>query len=242
MKKKWIILFMLVPLLFSNCDGSSEVPDADKESIKVYMDYSSLDILKSSISEILEFDTEFIEVDEKANAFVITGKKEGSTTLLCKDGKGKKKMILVSIRLVLNINRWSFDDYSADIVCSDPKIHDEIMVDLENYIFQCRKSGKTPSTILLKPTKKFELKRHSGDNVQVLEGTYSYDLSNLFLAINSGQKMTCMFSVVEELPMSWDATLIHDLTESYKIKYPDNVDKVKIIYSISTGKILLGDS
>lgn len=94
MKKKLIVLLMFIPLLFSNCDDSNQVPDVYNESVKVYMDYGSIEISKSNISKILDFDEEIIDVVEEDNVFVIKGKKEGSTLLQASDIKGMKKRFM----------------------------------------------------------------------------------------------------------------------------------------------------
>lgn len=240
MKKKLIVLLMFIPMLFSNCDDSNQVPDVYNESVKVYMDYGSIEISKSSISKILDFDGEIIEVVDNENVFVITGKKEGPTLLQVSDAKGRKKSIRVSVFLALKVNRWSFDKYLIDIDCTDSNVRDEIMADLENHIIQCRASGQNPSSIIFKAANIFDLAMYSGDDMQTLKGTYSYDLTNLILSNSSGEVMTCLFSIDEELPMSWNATLIHDLTDSYKAMYPDMVNRVVVNYSMSAAKIMAG--
>lgn len=231
---------MFIPLLFSNCDGGDQVPDTNNESVAVYMDYGRIEIPKSSISKVLDFDEEIIEVVEEENVFAITGKKEGSTVLQANDSRGKRKSIHVSVFLALKVNRWSFDKYSVDIDCTDSGTRDNIMADLENHILQCRESGKNPSSILLKSANVFEMKVYTDNEFQTLKGTYTYDLANLVLTINTGETMTCRFSIIEELPMSWDAILTHDMTEKYKAMYPDKVNEVMIRYSVSAAKILLG--
>lgn len=240
MKNLCIALSMLAPFLFSNCDGSDQEPNTNSESVKVYMDYGRIEIPKSSISKVLDFDEEIIEVIEEENVFAITGKKEGSTVLQANDTRGKKKLIHVSVFLVLNVNRWSFDKYSVDIDCADSGIRDKIITDLKSHIFQCRESGENPSSVLFKSANTFDMKVYAGDEFQTLKGTYTYDLTNLVLTTSTDETMTCRFSVVEELPMSWDATLTHDLTESYKALYPDKVNRVIVNYSVSAAKILSG--
>ena len=218
MKKKLIVLLMFIPLLFSNCDGGDPALDTNDKGVIIYMDYGNLEIPKSSISEVLEFDQEFVEVNEMENVFAITGKKEGLTTLRVKDEKERKKDILVSVRLGININRWYFEGHFVDIDCLDPLIYNEIMADLDNHTIQGWASGNE-SSVIFNATNTFKLECCSGDNVQTLKGTYSYDLSNLILTITSGETMACRFSIVEELPMSWNAILTHDLTESYKLRF-----------------------
>lgn len=240
MKNLWIILLMFTPLLFSNCDGSDQVPDTSDESVTVYMDYGSIEISKSSISKILDFDGEIIEVVDNENVFVITGKKEGSTLLQVSDAKGRKKSIHVSVFLALKVNRWSFDKYLIDIDCTDSNVRDEILADLENHIIQCRASGQNPSSIIFKVSNIFDLVMCSGSDIQTLKGTYSYDLTNLTLSYSSGEVMTCIFSIDEELPMSWNATMVHDLTDNYKVMYPDKVNRVMVNYSMSAAKIMAG--
>lgn len=150
---------MFTPLLFSNCDGSDQVPDTNDESVTVYMDYGSIEISKSSISKIIDFDGEIIEVVDNENVFVITGKKEGSTLLQVSDAKGRKKSIRVSVFLALKVNRWSFDKYLIDIDCTDSNVRDEILADLENHIIQCRASGQNPSSIIFKVSNIFQTYR-----------------------------------------------------------------------------------
>lgn len=240
MKKKLIVLLMFIPLLFSNCDDSDQAPDVSDESVKVYMDYGSIEISKSNISKILDFDEEIIDVVEEDNVFVIKGKKEGSTLLQASDIKGMKKKIHVSVFLVLNVNRWSFDNYSVDIDCADPGLRENIMADLGNHIVQCRESGNNLSSIIFISPNIFDMEMYAGGDSHLLNGYYKYDLTNLFLSISSEKIMTCRFSDIEELPMSWNATLTHDLTESYKAMYPGKVNKVMVNYSVSAAKILLG--
>lgn len=231
---------MFIPLLFSNCDDSNQVPDVSNESVKVYMNYGSIEISKSNISKILDFDEEIIDVVEEDNVFIIKGKKEGSTLLQVNDIKGSKKMIHVSVFLVLNVNRWSFDNYSVDIDCADPGLWENIMADLGNHIVQCRESGNNLSSIMFKSPNIFDMEVYAGGNSYSMNGNYNYDLTNIILSIGSEKVMTCRFSGIEELPMSWNATLTHDLTESYKAMYPGKVNKVMVNYSVSAAKILLG--
>ena len=160
------------------------------------------------------------------------------------------KMVYISTDYVFDgqgIKPWQPDckDYKPLNVYGQTKLGGELAVSntLSKYFivriaWVFGKNGNNFIKTMLNVGKKFDTLKVVND--QIGTPTYTYDLANLVLTINTGETMTCRFSIIEELPMSWDAILTHDMTEKYKAMYPDKVNEVMIRYSVSAAKILLG--
>lgn len=240
MKRSVFNLLMLMVAIVTSCSDDNMFPTVEKEDVTIYLDYNNLEKVPApAFSSIISFDNEIVNV-ELIDGFVqIRGVKEGNTIIQTESKKGNKTEISVVVKYALYNKTWTFISSDLNIDCNDPDIKQTIEEDVKQYLISCMKSDGQGSEILFLTDNKLVLNTLVQNEYKEVKGAYLYNPTDLKLQFEQGDEMQCELSISEKDGIRWLSTIIHDLSDIYKEKYPETVNGVTVKYSLeAVDKIL----
>lgn len=224
---------MLIVTIITSCSDDNLFPTVEKENVVIYLDYNNQEkIPVPAFSSIVSFDDEIIHA-ELVDGFVqIRGIKEGNTIIKTDSKKGIKTEISVDVEYALYNRNWTFISSDLNIDCDDPNIKQTIKEDVEQYIILSMNTHGQRSEIIFLADNKLEFKTFINNQYEIKKGTYIYNIPELKLLFEQDNEIRCEFTILEKDGKRWLSTIIQDLSDIYKEKYPDAVHGVKIQYSL----------
>lgn len=233
MKRSIFCLLMLIVTIITSCSDDNLFPTVEKENVVIYLDYNNQEkIPVPAFSSIVSFDDEIIHA-ELVDGFVqIRGIKEGNTIIKTDSKKGIKTEISVDVEYALYNRNWTFISSDLNIDCDDPNIKQTIKEDVEQYIILSMNTHGQRSEIIFLADNKLEFKTFINNQYEIKKGTYIYNIPELKLLFEQDNEIRCEFTILEKDGKRWLSTIIQDLSDIYKEKYPDAVHGVKIQYSL----------
>lgn len=233
MKRSIFCLLMLIVTIITSCSDDNLFSTVEKENVVIYLDYNNQEkIPVPAFSSIVSFDDEIIHA-ELVDGFVqIRGIKEGNTIIKTDSKKGIKTEISVDVEYALYNRNWTFISSDLNIDCDDPNIKQTIKEDVEQYIILSMNTHGQRSEIIFLADNKLEFKTFINNQYEIKKGTYIYNIPELKLLFEQDNEIRCEFTILEKDGKRWLSTIIQDLSDIYKEKYPDAVHGVKIQYSL----------
>lgn len=224
---------MLIVTIITSCSDDNLFSTVEKENVVIYLDYNNQEkIPVPAFSSIVSFDDEIIHA-ELVDGFVqIRGIKEGNTIIKTDSKKGIKTEISVDVEYALYNRNWTFISSDLNIDCDDPNIKQTIKEDVEQYIILSMNTHGQRSEIIFLADNKLEFKTFINNQYEIKKGTYIYNIPELKLLFEQDNEIRCEFTILEKDGKRWLSTIIQDLSDIYKEKYPDAVHGVKIQYSL----------
>lgn len=224
---------VLIVTIITSCSDDNLFPTVGKENVVIYLDYNNQEkIPVPAFSSIVSFDDEIIHA-ELVDGFVqIRGIKEGNTIIKTDSKKGIKTEISVDVEYALYNRNWTFISSDLNIDCDDTNIKQMVKEDAEQYLIFSMNTHGQKSEIIFLADYKFEFKTPIHNQYEKIMGTYLYNIPELKLQFDQNNEKQCEFSILEKDGKRWLSTIIHDLSDIYKEKYPNTVHGVTIQYSL----------
>lgn len=228
MKKSKFLLTLLMVALFVGFSSCSD--DDDIISIEVEKSVVDLEVGEKSVVKITEGNGGYtvVSADEetataivKDNEVLISGIKEGTTTITITDKEGETMPITVNV--VTIVGEWNVSKIAVDAEVEDKDIEEEIKAELAN---------DGTKSIALTADGKFTIKGVEDGKEYTVEGTYTYVDKILTLGMGEGEEVDADSYVVTELTKT---TLKYqeDRTESVQEDYPEaGVTKATVFYEL----------